>query len=248
MAIAPVAFGRRSGPRVLRQDARYPGAVSAEPFLIRAWRTPVVPARRASMRCNRGRGVAVGSARHGLAVDRADRGVDIDEQTRGSCSGPQVPCLPGLSTDDGVRLVGRNQVNACQEVPKVVGAITRCPSSWPIIPGPQAVTVADVAGTSDHGMHQRRTLRRGLNPPARSAKRTVASMSAPRPGGHQCGHQDERGVGNQAEIFETTFTRSNPRDTGFTETASWSCDNCDFDIAIVPCREAFQAEGRPMPP
>ena len=92
-----------------------------------------------------------------------------------------------------------------------------------------------------------KTLRPGRNPPGRSVKRTVASTKASKPRRDtNVATKISPASATRPGSSKTTFTLSIPRDTGFTESASWFWANCVFDTAIVPGREAFHADGRPV--
>ena len=107
--------------------------------------------------------------------------------------------------------------------------MTRCPSTLPVAPErkrsawPMWLAPATMACT------RVKTLRPGRKPPARSVKRTMVSTSASRP------RRDANVATTISPASATspgsskvTCVRSRPRDTGFTESASWQLDDWDF--------------------
>jgi hypothetical protein len=70
-------------------------------------------------------------------------------------------------------------------------------------PRPQAVSVADVAGTGDHGMHEGQYFAARLETrgPGGEVDRGVYQRFKAHPG-HQRGHHDQPGVGYQSWVVE----------------------------------------------
>ncbi len=148
-------------------------------------------------------GVAVGGSALGLAAHLTDGGVEIDHQLLGPRPAPRDHARRRVSPSTAVELAEMAEGERPEE------RAERGRRHDPVTehgfgrPGAQHVGVVDVGATGRHGVHQGQHLASGQGP----ADRTGDVDSGVDQGfesetAHQCGHEQEPGVGHQIGLVE----------------------------------------------
>ena len=172
-------------------------------------------------------GVAIGGTVLLLAVDLVDGRVDVDDEAFVTRSRPERPRGAEGLADDPLELADVAEGERAQEGPERRRRHHPMREDLGARSSAQHVGVVDVAGPGHHGMHQGQDL--APRPEAADASgqldRGVTELLEPEPAWPRWRSSTSPALATRFGSSKVTATRSIPRDTGFTESASFVGEN-----------------------